>query len=176
MGHLIILFWLMEAAYCIHCIDEIFVGRGFVNMTKKYFWGGYNRKLFFWFNTAAHICNITSIIIYGALGGAWVVIPLSISWVFVTNGFWHVLATAIFKEYSPGLGTSALYWLIIYLIMRYGDIRLSYYICSIITGTIITSLMIGSLFIVRRKTHRVSDLKVRVTKNDRLVDDGEGVA
>jgi hypothetical protein len=144
------LFWGMEAAYLIHCLDETIAGDGFVNMVKKHFWPEYNGKMFFWFNTGFHLINIFSIILYEIFGGSWVIFPLTMSWVFVTNGFWHVLGTALFKEYSPGLMTSPLYWIIMYFILRYsflqGNISLTNFIISIVIGTVITILMIGSLF------------------------------
>lgn len=145
-----ILLWAMEAAYCLHCLDEAVAGRGFVNMIKKYFWSEFDGKNFFWFNTTAHLVNVICIILYEVLGGDWVILPLSICWLFVTNGFWHVLGTAMFREYSPGLMTSPLYWIIMYFIIRYsllqGNISLFNFIISIIFGTVITILMIGSLF------------------------------
>jgi hypothetical protein len=149
-----VLFWGMEAAYLIHCLDETIAGGGFVNMVKRDFWPEYSGKKFFWFNAGLHIINIASIILFEVLGGAWVIFPLSMSWLFVTNGLWHVMGTAIFKEYSPGLMTSPLYWIIMYFIIRYsllsGDILPSYFIISVIIGSVLTILMIGSLFAQRR--------------------------
>ena len=149
------LFWGMEAAYLIHCLDETVAGGGFVNMVKKHFWPEYNAKMFFWFNTGFHLINICSIVLYEILGGNWVIFPLTMSWIFVTNGFWHVLGTAIFKEYSPGLITSPLYWIVMYFIIRYsflqGNISLLNFIISAVVGTVITILMIGSLFARRRR-------------------------
>ena len=149
-----VLFWAMEAAYIIHCLDEAVVGGGFVKMVKKRFWPEYSARKFFWFNAGLHIINITVIILYEVLGGGWVVLPLSISWLFVLNGLWHVLGTVILKEYHPGLLTSPLYWIVMYFIIRYsflpGDILMSHFIISIIVGAVLTILMIGSLFIIRR--------------------------
>ena len=149
-----VLFWVMEAAYLIHCLDETIAGGGFVNMVKVRFWPEYDAKKFFWFNTGLHVINIVSIILYEILGGAWVIFPLSISWLFVTNGLWHVLGTAMFREYSPGLVTSPLYWIIMYFIIRYsllpGNILLSHFVVSVVVGTILTIIMIGSLFAMRR--------------------------
>ena len=109
--------------------------------------------MFFWFNTMLHAVNAASIILFETFGGPWVILPLSISWLFVTNGFWHVLGAAKFKEYSPGLATSPLYWIVMYLIVRYslmqGEILLLDFIVSTIIGTVITIIMIGSLFIRR---------------------------
>ena len=149
-----VLFWGMEAAYLIHCLDETIAGGGFVNMVKGKFWPEYSGRKFFWFNTGLHVINVVGIILYEILGGAWVIFPLSMSWLFVTNGLWHVMGTAIFKEYSPGLMTSPLYWIVMYFIIRYsllpGDILLSYFIISVIIGSVLTILMIGSLFAQRR--------------------------
>jgi hypothetical protein len=143
-----ILFWAMEAAYLVHCLDETVAGGGFVDMVKKHFWPEYSGKMFFWFNTLVHI-------LYEVFGGAWVIAPLSISWLFVTNGLWHVLGTAMFREYHPGLVTSPLYWIVMYFIIRYGllpgEIAMPHFIISIIIGAILTVLMIGSLFVMRRR-------------------------
>ena len=150
-----VLFWAMEAAYLIHCLDETIAGGGFVNMVKKDFWPEYSGKKFFWFNTILHIINITGIILYEILGGAWVIFPLSISWLFVTNGLWHLMGTIISREYSPGLMTTPLYWIIMYFIVRYsllpGNILLSHFVVSVIIGTVLTILMIGALFMIRRR-------------------------
>lgn len=153
-----ILFWGMETAYIIHCLDETVAGDGFINMVKKHFWPEYNGKMFFWFNVFLHLTNILCIILYEIFGGDWVILPLTMSWVFVTNGFWHILGTALFKEYSPGLMTSPLYWIIMYFIVRYnflpGYISPTNFIISTIIGTIITILMIGSLFHKRRQREK----------------------
>jgi hypothetical protein len=145
-----VLFWCMEAAYILHCLDETITGEGFVQMVNKRFFPEYSNKHFFWFNTFFHLLNITSIILYEILGGAWVVFPLTMSWVYVTNGFWHVLGSIKFREYSPGLMTSALYWIIMYFVIRYsflpGQITAFEFYLALAIGTIITVLMIGSLF------------------------------
>ena len=149
-----VLFWAMEAAYIIHCLDESIAGGGFVKMVRERFWPEYSGKKFFWFNTGLHIINITGIILFEVLGGAWVIFPLSLSWLFVTNGLWHVLGTVMSREYHPGLMTSPLYWIVMYFIIRYsllaGDIALSHFVISAMVGTVITVLMIGDLFLMRR--------------------------
>ncbi len=40
-----ILFWGMEAAYFLHCFEE--VKMGFVNFVKENFWSGINHKNFY---------------------------------------------------------------------------------------------------------------------------------
>lgn len=150
-----ILFWAMEAAYLVHCLDETVAGGGFVDMVQKHFWPEYSGRMFFWFNTLLHVVNIATIILYEVFGGAWVIAPLIMSWLFVTNGLWHVLGTAMFREYHPGLVTSPLYWIIMYFIIRYGlltgEIEMSHFIISMVIGTILTVLMIGSLFAMRKR-------------------------
>jgi len=149
-----ILFWAMELAYCLHCLDEAVTGIGFVEMIRKYFWPEFDKEKFFWFNAGLHLVNTAGIILYEILGGFWIIFPLSMCWLFVTNGFWHVLGTIMFREYSPGLVTSPLYWVIMYFIVRYnllqGKIPLFYFTIAAIIGTVITILMIGSLFARRR--------------------------
>ena len=77
------------------------------------------------------------------------------SWMFVTNGIWHLMGTFLFKEYSPGLMTSLLYWIVMYLIIRYslipGDIIMWQFIVSLVIGLLLTVLMIDSLFLQKRK-------------------------
>jgi hypothetical protein len=149
-----ILFWGMEAAYIIHCLDETVTGEGFVNMVKKRFWSEYSNTMFFGFNTMLHVVNIVGIILFEILGGAWVIWPLSLSWLFVTNGLWHVMGTFMYKEYSPGLMTSVLYWIVMYFIIRYslipGNIIMSQFVVSLIIGLVLTVLMIASLFVQKR--------------------------
>jgi len=76
-------------------------------------------------------------------------------WLFVTNGFWHVLEALLFREYSPGLATSLLYWIIMYNIAHYGlfsgRISLQAFITSALVGSTATILMIGSLFMMRKR-------------------------
>ncbi len=145
----------MKATYVVHCLDEAIVNGGFVKMVKKHFWPQYTAKKFFWFNFLIHGTNITTIILYEILDGGWVILPLSMCWLFVTNGFWHILEALLFREYSPGLATSLLYWIIMYNIARYGllsgSISLQAFITSAIIGSTITTLMIGSLFIMRKR-------------------------
>ena len=150
-----VLFWLMEAAYLIHCLDETVAGGGFVNMVKKHFWPEYTGKQFFWFNTVLHVINVTAIMLYENFGGAWIIAPLSISWLFVTNGFWHVMGTAMLREYHPGLITSPLYWIVMYLIVRAWLVQnvlpMSYFWISLVIGIVLTIMMIGSLFAMKRR-------------------------
>jgi hypothetical protein len=153
-----LLFWGMEAAYIIHCLDEATLGGGFVEMVKRNFWPEYRGKMFFAFNTVLHIINITGIILYEFFGGVMVLYPLILSWFFVTNGLWHVVEAIKFREYSPGLLTSPLYWIVIYLVTRYhvvtGGIDLFHFVISAIAGTMLSTVLIGMLFLARKNIFR----------------------
>ena len=65
---------------------------------------------------------------------------------------WHVLGSVIFKEYSPGLMTSPLYWIVMYFIIRYnlvpGQIEMPIFMICLGIGTLMTVVMIGSLFLM----------------------------
>lgn len=147
-------FWGYIAAYVIHLIDESLLGETFVGMVQKNF-GPIQWKHFFVFNTIFMTLVIISNIVYELLGHDWIILPLTFVFIFTTNGIWHLVATIISKKYSPGLVSSLLYWLLFYFILRYsilsGEISSSNSILAATLGTLITILMIGSFFIMRRK-------------------------
>ncbi|MHA1728679.1 MAG: HXXEE domain-containing protein [Promethearchaeota archaeon] len=148
-----IMLWLYAAAYSIHIVEESTVGEGFVRMMQRY-WSEYDGKKFFGFNTLLYSIFITGLILYEVLGGAMVIFPLSFAWMFVTNGLWHLIGTILSKRYSPGLITSPIYWILMYFIIRYflleSKIVLNNFLISLVIGTIMTCLMIGSIFYVKK--------------------------
>ncbi len=147
-------FWGYVAAYVIHLIDESLMGETFVGMVQKNF-GPVQWKHFFVFNTLFMTLAIMSNFIYELLGYNWIILPLTFVFIFTTNGIWHLVATIITRKYSPGLVSSLLYWLLFYFILRYsilsGEISSSNSIPAATLGTLITILMIGTLFIMRRR-------------------------
>jgi hypothetical protein len=149
-------FWLFAIALSIHVVEESTVGGGFVNMVKSQLWPDYNHKKFFWFNAICYIFFAVSIIVYELWAGAWIVLPLSFAWMLVTNGFWHVIGTAFSKRYSPGLITSPIYWILMYFLIRYGllkdQIDMTDFVISIVVGSLVTVLMVGSMFAMGRKS------------------------
>jgi hypothetical protein len=74
---------------------------------------------------------------------------------FVTNGLWHMLQTLLLREYSPGLISSPIYWILMYFITRYflltGEIFILYFVVSLVIGTTMTVVMFGLAYYVRRK-------------------------
>jgi len=148
------LFWASVIVLCAQIVEKSADGR-FVNMVKKRFWSDYSGRTFFWFHAVLLLAYIVGIVLYEVLGGSWIIFPLSFAWILVTNGFWHVVATGIFREYSPGLITSPIHWILMYFIMRYnlvqGNIVRSHFIASAIIGALITALIVGGFFVVSRK-------------------------
>jgi hypothetical protein len=149
------LFWGYVAAYVVHILEESLLGETFVEMVRKNFWPEYQWKHFFGFNTLLMILIILSIILYEALGGAWIIAPLIFVFLMATNGLWHLGFTLITKKYSPGLLTSILYWMLWYFIFRYsflqGEIAVSHFVISAIGGTALTVLMIGAFGIFKKR-------------------------
>ena len=150
------LFWTMEIAYCIHCLDEVAAGIGFPNWMIKYGAKFFTAKFHFWGSLILHLLFITSIVIYEIFGGKWVILPLSICIFFFGNGFMHVIGTVMTGEYSPGMITSPIAWIIMYFIVRYsllhGSISKFNLSVFIISGSFFTIIfIIVSLVRFKRK-------------------------
>lgn len=155
--------WAYLIAYCIHIVEEYTSGEGFVSMMKKRFWPEYTGRMFFGFNTMLLVIFSTGLILFDSFGGLWLIFPLSFAFMFVTNGLWHFIQTIVLKEYSPGLITSPIYWVIMYLITRYfylpGQIQIFIYISSLIIGTIITIVMFLATYYQRAQSIKKGSLK-----------------
>ncbi len=151
---LALFFWGYVAAYVVHILDESVLGESFVGMVQRHFWPGYGWKQFFWFNAGLMSLIVGSIVLHEELGGAWVILPLVFVFQMFTNGLWHLGATVLTRRYSPGLLTSVLYWLLLYLMFRYGRlgeaVRTGWLAAAAVGGTLVTVVMIGSLFVIRR--------------------------
>jgi hypothetical protein len=116
-----ILFWGVLAAYIIHIIDETLIGGGFVQKVKEHWWPQYHAEMFFWFNAAVILVIIICISLYDGFGGHWVILPLfwtieRASHMFTVHIWWSIR----YKEYSPGLVTGVLFWILVYFVIRYG--------------------------------------------------------
>jgi len=144
------LFWASIMALCVQIAEQSVDGR-FANIMKKRFWSDYSGRTFFWFNAVFLLVYTGGILLYEGLGGSWIIFPLSFAWILVINGFRHAIATGIFREYSPGLITSPIHWILMYFMMRYnlvqGTIIKSHFVASAIIGAGIVVLMLGSFFL-----------------------------
>ena len=149
-----VLFWGYVMAYCVHVIEEVAVGEGFIEMMRKTFYPEYSGRMFFGFNLMIFVVFVVGIVLFEVFGGLWVIWPLSFAFMFVTNGLWHLIQTIVLRKFSPGLITSPIYWILIYFIIRYflltGEIFLLHFVISAVIGTIMTLVMFGLALRFRR--------------------------
>ena len=149
-----VLFWGYVMAYCVHVIEEVAVGEGFIEMMRKTFYPEYSGRMFFGFNLMIFIIFVVGIVLFEIFGGIWVIWPLSFAFMFVTNGLWHLIQTIVLRKFSSGLITSPIYWILIYFITRYflltGEILLLHFVLSAVIGTIITLVIFGLALRFRR--------------------------
>jgi hypothetical protein len=136
-----LLFWGVVAAFVVHVLDEALLGGGFVAKVKQHWWPEYRADMFFWFNTGFIACMVVFVLLYEIFGGAWVILPLY--WAFergihglTFNHWWSIK----YREYSPGLLSSVLLVLVLYLITRFGllagSISPIYYLIGGIAGAL----------------------------------------
>ncbi|GAP40180.1 hypothetical protein ATC1_13146 [Flexilinea flocculi] len=101
-----------------------------------------------------------AIISYDIGGGRWIIFPLSLAVERILNGIWHFGETIVTHKFSSGLLASILTWILAYLLIRYsllpGEISSIDFFVAFAIGTLITVLMIGSLFIIKSKTMKHS--------------------
>ncbi len=165
------LLWAYLISLSIHIVEESTVGGGFIEMMKKNFWPEYTARKFFGFNMMIYIFFASGLILFEAFGGAWVVWPLSFAFMCVTNGIWHILQTCILREYSPGLITAPIYWILMYFIIRYslqaGEILLHHFTIAAAIGTTMTLLMFGSVWSFRSRAMSAGEYQARKNPNDR---------
>ena len=114
------LFWAVFASYVVHIVDETLIGGGFVAKVREHWWPTYTARMFFFFNAAFLAivagCNLA----YDLVGQSVLFLPLFFAVAFATHGVtFHLWATLRYREYSPGLVTSTLYLLLVYLIGRH---------------------------------------------------------
>lgn len=119
-----LLAWGLLAAYVVHLLDETMMNGGFVRWVSGNFWPEYNQRMFFWFNVAVVIAIGASNVLFDLFGGHLVVLPLFWIFGFALHGVTvHVFWTIRQRDYSPGLVTSVLYWIVAYLVTRYGYVE-----------------------------------------------------
>jgi hypothetical protein len=116
-----VLFWLLPANFVVHVLDETLMNGGFVAKVRQYWWPEYNSLMFSWFNTVAMAAFVASVLLYEIFGGHWVILPV----LFVAerwfHGFvFHIWWTVKYREYSPGLVSCVLAWILGYLVTRAG--------------------------------------------------------
>ena len=149
-----ILFWGNFAAFCIHVLDETLMAGGFVAGVQTHFWPTYNGIRFFGTNTFFVIIIAASNVLYDWKGERFIILPIIWVWERTLNGIWHIGWTIYFKEYSPGLVTSCLFFMIFYLLFRYGvqkgNIKYKIFWIGGIIATVLEVLLLSTLWWVQR--------------------------
>lgn len=151
-------FWGFVIAYCIHILEESLMCEVFVDKVKNKYWSEYSWRKFFCFNTMLLSINIIAIILYECLGSALIILPLSLAFERVINGFYHLGETLVTKKFSSGLISSIIFWILWYLIIKYsflnGKISASCLYTSMLIGLIVELIMFGSMYIASKKTNK----------------------
>ncbi len=144
MLFLSILFWAFFASYIIHILDETLLNGGFVQWIASNFWPTYHVRMFFWFNAAFIGAIAVSNILFDSYGGHWVILPIIFIAGFATHTLTvHFYWTIRLNTYSPGLLTSLLYLVILYLLIRFGLCGLLISGTDFAIGTVIGVVTIG---------------------------------
>lgn len=150
---LIFLFWANFAAFTIHLMDETLMGGGFVPFIQMHFWSGFLISDFVIANTVWLILIAISNLLYDFIGNRYAMIsaiPLFFVWERVFNGLFHIGSSFYLNVYSPGLVTSGLFFVILYLICRYGllkgDIPKVAFFASAIAAAIFEIVFLSSMF------------------------------
>ncbi len=150
-----VVFWGYVMAYCVHVIEEVAVGEGFVKMMQETFYPEYSGRMFFGFNLMIFLVFVAGIVMFEIFRGVWVIWPLSFAFMFVTNGLWHLIQSIALRKFSPGLITSPIYWVLMYFIVRFflfaGEILLLHFSIAAILGTVMTLIIFGLAYRFRRQ-------------------------
>jgi hypothetical protein len=117
------LFWSNFAFFVVHLIDEALMVGGFVPFIQRHFWSGFAARDFFDANAIWLLLIGISNILYDVLGRKAAVIPMAFIWERAYNALFHIGSTLYFKEYSPGLVSGMVFFVILYLVCRYGLLR-----------------------------------------------------
>lgn len=159
------LFWGFVIAYVFHILEESVLGDVFVEKVRRLYWAEYSWNKFIGFNAVLMFLNILAVVLFEYLGGAWIVFPLGLAVERILNGFYHLYETMKMKEFSSGLLSSVIFWILGYFLIKdsimKGEIASRYVIVAVIIGVVIEFFMTGFMFIapLRRKMIKMSRIK-----------------
>jgi hypothetical protein len=140
--------------------DESLLGGSFIEKVRQHWWPEYSWSKFFWFNVGYFAIMIAIVLAYDFMRGKWVVLPLA--WVIerACNGFWHVWWSIHFREYSPGLLTSILFWMDLYFVLRYRSpsepLESSVFLPALAIGLVATAFLSLYIPVVEGRRKRTS--------------------
>lgn len=140
------LFWANFTAFVLHLLDETLMGGGFVGFIQRHFWSGFLMSDFFTANTVWLILIAISNILYDLMGRKFAVFPLFFVWERALNAIFHIGSICYFREYSPGLVTGTLFFVLVYFILRFGLMRKHFsWIALAISG--VAAIIFETIFI-----------------------------
>ena len=117
------LFWANFAAFAMHVMDETAMAGGLVSFIQRHFWSGFRIGDFAVANGVWLIVIAISNLLYDWQGKWLAVVPMAFVWERCFNALFHVGSTFYLNEYSPGLVTGVLCFVILYLVVRFGLLR-----------------------------------------------------
>jgi hypothetical protein len=117
------LFWSNLAAFTAHLLDETLMAGGLPASIQRHFLFEFKMSDFFDANAYWLILIAISNLLYDWKGNRLAAIPMAFVWERSFNALLHIGLTCYFKEYSPGLVTGVLFFVILYLTYRYGVLR-----------------------------------------------------
>lgn len=139
-----ILLWAFLASFVVHVLDETLMNGGFIRWMQTSFWSSYTPLMNFWFNGAFMVGVAVANVLYDQLGGHWIIPALICPAGFAVHGVTlHLFWTARQRSLSPGLLTSVLYWIIAYLLVRYGLLDGHISSADFWTGTLLGVFTVG---------------------------------
>ena len=117
------LFWANFGAFALHVMDETLMAGGLVAFIQRHFWSGFEIGDFAEANAIWLIVIAASNILFDWRGKRFAVVPMAFVWERCFNALFHVGSTLWLNEYSPGAVTGLLFFVILYLICRFGVLR-----------------------------------------------------
>jgi hypothetical protein len=141
-----LLFWANFAAFAMHVMDETVMAGGLVAFVQRHFWAGFRTGDFAVANAVWLIVIAISNISYDWLGKRLAVVPMAFVWERCFNGLFHMGSTLYLNEYCPGLLTSVLFFVILYLICRFGVLR-GYMRWAAFWGSAIPAFVFETVFV-----------------------------
>ena len=117
------LIWLMPAAFALHIVEE-FAG-GFPSWVTHVVGGSFNNSAFI-ANNAAFMAIMLVLTAWTVRSASHLAAGLLIFWSSANlfwDGLFHIIATAVYDRYSPGLITSALLYIPISLLVSTAALR-----------------------------------------------------
>jgi hypothetical protein len=140
-----VLLWAFLGTYMIHIVDETTMNGGFIQWFRVSFWPTYTARMNFWFNAGAVAAITISNLLYELAGGHWIILALSWPFGFALHGITlHLFWTIRQRNVSPGLATSALYWIMAYFFVRYGFLAGQITSTDFWTGAILGVVTVGA--------------------------------